>query len=454
MALSERNIEIVRTLVEQAPDRVVGGLRQALAQSAEDSALGGVKRLVETEVADRNLRNTVLQPLVPMCVGAGDDAEALTFPARTLSLLWKPLKTHHAEAVEKARAAIAEEVEAHKIEDALNALVTIVADGLREASDPDFQAALELADSGRADGAALLTSCVDITPILRRAIQRLPDWITHPGGQTSAAARLGYRDCVAVAEDAGVRYFQMLAAQMAEPWMIMRVISAVMDKPTERYLRDSELSGFCEKLLAEIDRSIATIAAFKPEEGPPAGRAAARLAEQVVHQIMEIESSVELPRDGGWGMQIVKQRAALAAAVEARLKEAERTAMQALPMFAPRNQRVRHQLPKLSEPPEPRLVQGAMTLLSFSNELRSTANYGGFSTVRNRMVEKLGEYLDHYVEAVVDLLKTNEVEDRDIATAFLQKVSDFNLLIRDEKAADLVRRQAQAALHPDSPGRR
>ena len=135
--------------------------------------------------------------------------------------------------------------------------------------------------------------------------------------------------------------------------------------------------------------------------------------------------------------------------IEGRLKEAEKAGIEALPMFVPRNQRVRHQIPRLSAPPEDRLVVRAVTLLTFSHELRSTANYGGFSTARNKLVEKLGEYIDHYVESVVDLLRTDEVEDRSIAAAFLEKAADLNLLIRGEKAADLTRRRAQSALHAE-----
>lgn len=449
MALSERKMEIVRTLVEQAPDQVVGSLQHALAQTAEESALGGVKRLVEGEAADRNLRNVILQPIVPMCVGAGNDPEALTFPLRALPLIWRGLKTCEPDAVDRARIASEEEYEPHKLEQALNLVTRAAAQGLRDRADADFRAAAEIADAGRSGGGDLLIACVEISPVVRRAIQRLPDWITHPGGQTSAAARLAYRDTVAIDDDAGPLFFQMLAAQMAEPWMIMRIISAVMDRPTERYLKDSELAVFVEKLLEGIDRQIGVIAALKPEDGPTAGRAAARVAERVVREIMELEDSVNLPRDGGWGMRIHKQRASLAAVVEARLREGERMATQSLPMHAPRSQRIRHQQPQLTQMPEPRLVQGAMTLLSFSDELRSASNYGGFSTVRSRMVEKLGEHLDHYVDAVVDLLRSNEVEDRGVAAAFLQKVSDYNLLIRGEKAADLVRRQTHAALHPE-----
>lgn len=450
-ALSERKIAIVRTLVEQAPDRVVGSLRQALSETGGDSALAGVRRLVEAEAADRTLRNTVLQPIAPMCVAGGDSETALTFPARALALIWRALKATEAEAVEKLRKD--EHYEAHKLADAQDQLVAAAAAGLREATHPDYAAAAELADRGRDDGAKQLIAALEIGAVVRRTVQRMPEWIAHPGGgDTTAGARLAYRDAVAIADDAGPLFFHMLAAQMAQPWMVMRIISAVMDKPTERYLRDSELADFGETLLADIDASIAAIGAMNAADGPGKGRIGARLAELVVQQIMEMDGSVELPRDQGWGLRVAKQRASLAGVVEARLKEGERAVIEALPMFAPRNQRVRHQVPRLSAPPEERWVTQAMTLLAFSEDLRTTANYGGFSTARNKVVEKLGEYIDHYVESVVDLLHTDEVEDRAIAAAFLERAADFSLLLRGEKAAELIRRRAQAALQ-DSASR-
>jgi hypothetical protein len=444
-ALSERKIEIVRTLVEQAPDRVVGSLRQALAETGDESALGGVKRLVEVEAADRTLRNTVLQPIAPMCVAGGDDPAVLTFPSRSLALIWRALKATEPEAIEKLRKD--EYYEAHKLADAQDQLAAAAAAGLRERAHPDYIAAAELADRGRDDGAKQLIAALEIGSVVRRTTQRMPEWLAHPGGDTTAGARLAYKDAVAIADDAGALFFRMLAAQMAQPWMVMRIISAVMDKPTERYLRDSELADFGERLLADIDASIAAIGAMNAADGAGKGRIGARLAELVVHQIMEMEGSVELPRDQGWGLRVVKQRASLAAVVEARLKEGERAVIEALPMFAPRNQRVRHQVPRLSAPPEERWVTHATTLLAFSEQLRTTANYGGFSTARNKMIEKLGEYIDHYVESVVDLLHTDEVEDRAIAAAFLECAANFSQLLRGDKAADLIRRRAHAALN-------
>ena len=449
-ALSERQIAIVRTLVESAPDKVVGGLQQALAETPPASALGGVRRLVESEVADRTLRNTILSPLAPMCVGAGDDPRALTFPSRALALVWRGLRASEAEEIEKARLALEDDAPPHILLAACDHLTGAAAAGLRERSAADFAAAADLCDKGRPGGAELMAACLDLAPVVRGATQRLAEWITHPGGETAASARLAYKDAVAIADDAGPRFFHMLAAQIAQPWMVLRVISAVMDKPTERYMSDSELANFGEALMEDVDRGLDAIAHLAADDGVPAARNAAKVADLVVHQVMELETCFDMQRDHGWGLRVVKQRARLASVVEGRLHEAEKAAVEALPTHAAGRLRGRRPMPRLTTPPDPRLVARATALLSFSEELRTTANYGGFSATRAKMVEHLGEYLDHYVEDVLDQIRTHEAESLEAASAFLEVAAEFSRLIRDDKAGELVRRRAHTALHPEA----
>src|SRR5687768_14978893 len=138
-ALSERKIEIVRHLVESAPDRVVGGLQQALSQTAVESPLGRVKLVVETEVADRTLRNVTLQPIAPMCVVGGADPSDITFPPRTLALIWRALKETRPEEVDLLR--IDDYPEPYKRFDAQDQMATAALEGIREGSHPDFVAA-------------------------------------------------------------------------------------------------------------------------------------------------------------------------------------------------------------------------------------------------------------------------------------------------------------------------
>jgi hypothetical protein len=310
--------------------------------------------------------------------------------------------------------------------------------------------AAELCDAARPRGAEVFAACLDLAPVVRRATARLPEWVAHTGDDTTASARLAYKDAVAIADDAGTRFFEMLAAQLTHPWMVLRIISAVMDKPTERYLADSELAGFGERVMAQIDDALGAIANLDVDGGPEAARAAGRRAELITELTSELEGFIDLSREHGWGHRIVNQKKALASVVEGRLRDAEKLTAAALPTQPAKLARLRKSVPRLTAPPDPDAVRRALTLLTFAQEIRTSANYGGFASARAKLLENLGGMLDHYVEELIDHVKTGEVDNVDIAYGFLIVASEVSRLVRDDKAADLVRRRAAAACHGES----
>lgn len=450
-ALSDRKIEIVRTLVEAAPDKVVGGLQQALSKSANDSGLAAVRQLVEAEAANRALRNLVLQAVAPLCVGDGTDSRSLVFPARVLACIWRGLKAlapQEMAAAAKVEALIEATPTDQRPPDpstTFDRLAHFAANALRTSQLRDFRLAADACDLVHPGGAEMLASCLELAPVLRRASARLPEWVAQPGDETAAAARLAYKDAVAVSDDAGPRFFEMLAGQMTPSWQVLRVISAVMDKPTERYLADSELGGFPERVMNDIDASLAAIGALDPNGGAAAGRAAAKLAELITEQATELEMCIELTRESGWGQRIFNQKQSLASVAERHLREAEKLAMAALPTEG--GGRARKPVPRLSGPPDAAAVTRAMTFLTFCKDVRSCANYAGFSAAHAKMIEKLGQAIDHYVEDVLDFVRTGDAECMASAHAHLKIAADFCQLVRDTKAADLIRRRAASACH-------
>jgi hypothetical protein len=452
-ALSDRKIEIVKTLVESAPDKIVGGLQRALADIGTDTLLASVRQLVETEARDRHLRNTVFLALAPLCVGDGSNTHSLVFPARALAFVWRGLKSAapiEMAAAQNAAAAVASAAASKQRQPdpskAYDALVTVAAAGLRAAEVRDFRVAAELCDKARTGGAEAFAACMDISPIVRRAIPRLPEWVAEPADEVSAAARLAFKDSVAIAEDAGPRFFEMLAAQIDPPWMVLRIISAIMEKPTERYLHDSELGGFAERVMNDIDEALKAISRLDPDGGPAAGRVAAESLGLTTEQTFELECCIELTRDHGWGKRIMDQKKTLASVAENRLKDAEKLAAAALPTGSSRMARFRKAVPSLDDPPDPKVVNRALTMLTFAAVSRPFANHGGFSAAHTKMVEKIGAQLDHYVEEVLDIMRTT-VTDVGIANAFLMVAADIAALVRDEKAGEMVRRRAGAASH-------
>jgi hypothetical protein len=406
-----------------------------------------VRRLVEHEANDRRLRNAVLRPIVPLCGGHDPTGRRLLFPSRALPALWHGLRNLAPDLVAATEEAmlLAMDASDETVGRFSDALTRLAATALRAREQHDFIMAAEVCDRARPGGADLLAACIDLAPVVRQAALRLPDWTGSSGEETTAAARLAYKDAVTISEDAGPIFFEMLAAQLSPPWLILRVISAVMDKPTERYLADSEVGDFGERVMTEIDDALLEISKFDVDAGPEAGRAAGKLVELISLQTAELEACVELSRDHGWGRRIVNQRKGLASAVESRLRETEKLVAAALPTEMASKQRMRRSLPVLTLAPDPRTVRRAKTLLSFTQEIRSSANYAGFSAVHAKTLESVGTMLDHYVEDVLDYIKTGDAPDVSIASALLGVAADFCQLIRDERAAGLIRRRTAAA---------
>nr|QQZ49623.1 hypothetical protein JKL49_22385 [Phenylobacterium glaciei] len=227
----------------------------------------------------------------------------------------------------------------------------------------------------------------------------------------------------------------MLAAQLAEPWTILRIVSAVMDHPTEHYLAASEFSVFAERLMDEIDKNLGKVVSFDLSGGAQAGRDAGAVVELITLQIAEIENSVELGKEGGWGGRVQKQKKSLAGVVEGRLRECDKVIGAALPSHAVRVARAMKSLPRFTGPPEEIAVTRAVTLLTFIESVRSSANYGGFASSRTKTVEKIGETIDDYVEEALSLIREGEVADPEIARAFLTVAADCSTLLRDPAPA-------------------
>jgi len=441
--MSDVKVALVGALIEQAPDAVIQNLSMALsADSRHDETLTRVHQMVQTEAVDRRARNLVFFPIAPLCAIPGPFS-GLSFPPRALALLWKALKEEAPEQLAAAKALSARWGGPDCSPALFDALCGVAAEGIRR-GERTFGAAAAAADQGGGRGA--LAACLDIAPVARRALDQMPEWLGRMTSEKAAKLRLAYRDAVGIADDAGPRFFEMLAAHLAEPWLILRVISGVMDRPNETYVSGSELAGFGERVLADIERRLGEVTAFKSAAGRPAAHAAAQAVHAATTEISELEQSFALAPEGTWGGRLARQKKTLAATIEAHLKATDAAVAQALPLqtvrIGPRTQRG---VPRLSQDPETPLVDKAASLLTFMSEVRSSAATGGFASARAKALEVLENRLDTYVEEVLEEIRADDGVDHDRAKAFLEIAAQFCGLARDEKSAQIVRRRAAAA---------
>jgi hypothetical protein len=442
--LTDSQIAGLKTLFSVATDAVVFNLELAL---AEDAGRGGpiaaVHQMAAEEARDRRVRGVVLGPVARLC--RPSSWSTVAFPAAALSAVWRGLKDAEPAQLRAAEEATSAPREAGEPTPAVfDELCLAAAQGLRNEA-RSFQAANDVLNRSSTDGGAVFASYLDLCPIAREALVRLPDWLVRMSDERAAAATLAYKDAVAFADDAGPRYFEILFANLAEPWQILRVMSAIMDHPGDKYAASSELARFGDYILDDIDKRLAAFRAFDPAEGAAAGVAASEALQIASMEIAEFENSIEVSREGPWGARIGQQKKLRAQLAETRLEQIDKALDAALPLRTVRLGKGQRGLPNLKSDPDPAALKRAQGLMAFFDQSRSSAAQFGFGAARAKAAERLEDRLDQYVEDLLEMLRADDVESVERIHAYLEVAASLMGSARDEKAAQVVRRRAAAA---------
>jgi hypothetical protein len=438
--LNEARLLAVRTLLQRAPDFAVQSLSSLLASDqSNDRSLERVRQLVSAEALDRRLRSVVFEPLAVLCK-TPTTLPHLSFPPATPKLLWQALKAQEPGFAGRFDAK-ADPIETLKVMDEICATA---AHGLETRATAAFAALADLLDAAP-NGCAQVITLLNITPNLREALAKAQTWLGARGPADAAAARIAFKAVSEKGLHAGFLYMEVLFAAAEQPALILKLVSMIMDRPNDRFLAASELGSIGERLLDCIDRHVSAIHAFDATRGLEGGVAAAAAAEAATLIISEFELHVAMPREGVWGSRIAGQRRALSVAMETRLQEVEAAMAAALPVKTLRvNGKKLRGPPDLTKLPDPIAIHKLLSLAALLSGCRAASQVHGFGALRTKVIEAQDQALDNYVQDVLDLLHRGEAPV-ETARAYLDAAAEAFGLIRDPKAAELVRRRTIAA---------
>lgn len=441
-SLNDKQASVLRSLFGSAPDSAVRNLERALSEEATSGGpMAAVYNLIAKEALERRTKRAVFEPVLALC---GPDG----FPPMVLKALWSGLRAIAGDDVDEAagyagKKRISDETLAKAVE-VYDRLCQSAAAALREGA-PAFAEASAMLAAHRPDGVEAFAQHLDLVPLVRGALARLPDWMGRMTEERSAAVRVVYKDAVDLADDAGPRFVSMLGANLPEPWLIMRILSAIMDHPAERYLAASELAPFAERVLHDIDARLADFRAFEPDGGREAGLAAAAAIDTAASEIVEFETCVELNRESAWGKRIVQQRQTLAQMAEARLAQIDKALEAAMPLQMVKFGKGLRGHPKLTDVPNPAALRRAEAFMAFFDHSRHCASQSGFGSARAKTAERIEARLDQYVEDLLELMRTAEPDMLERVKLYLEVAAGVMEAVRDEKAGQIVRRRAAAA---------
>jgi hypothetical protein len=409
------------------------------------AALAPVRAMVRAELSGRGVRDVVLAPVALLCAPRADGFKQALFPTGALSRVWRALRTLEPNTVTVAVSNLTLGAEDDNYPPACDDLCRAAVAAIRDGT-PAMQGLVRYLEDYQPGAAAQFAGYLELAPLARTAIKRLPVWLRNMTEEHAAAVRLLFKDADGIAADASPRLIEVLLAQTAEPWRLLRVISAITHRAGDRYLSSSELAEFCERVLADIERRVSLVRLFDVDGGVEAGQAAAAAVAVALSEILEFEESLDLNKTGPWGQRVSQLKQSLSGLTEGFLKKAPKIVSEALPLQQVRLGGMKLRMePQLDSPPDARLVRRAMASLAFFDRCRPAAAQGGYGTIRNRAGEEIAHRLDSYIEEILAMAHGGELVSPEHARAFLEVTADMIALARDEKSAQIVRRRAAAA---------
>ena len=255
---AEAKLGIVRQLIERASDSVVRSLEQALIGGGSyNDASDTLFQMISTERKIRRAQAVVFAPIIAPFVRRTRVLPTLQYPPDTLKVLWRDLLETEAEVMDLAM----EFANAPSTEDTPT-VYDLVCQKASQALHAGHAPTAAARVANLPGGVTQLAQLLRLAPILRAVIPRLEGWMRNLNGDNVASVRLAFRDAAVVCDDGGLLLMEILSAQMNEPWQILRLISAVMDRPSDRYLASSELAVFGERIIADIATRVDAIKRF------------------------------------------------------------------------------------------------------------------------------------------------------------------------------------------------
>ncbi len=448
---SQARMSIVRRLLEQAPDTAVQSLEAFLdGELGAEAPSDAVRDMISAEREDRRLRNAVFYPLAPI-FAPRQGLMRLHLPPDTPTLLWRALRESGPDELVRAATAFAEAHSRGKSSGQLDDGANLILNALcREAAQNllDGKAAYQgvLARfAGLPGDLSTLILLLKLTPVLRSALAVLPAWMTARAGECDLAVKDLVGLAMAEDEQGGPMLMEAILGHMERPAHILRLISVVMDRPTDRLFALCEYASFGERLLDHIDTQIEIIRAFDPRRGLEGGVAAANASTLAHITLTEFEQNLTLGKEGVWGARIAAQRRNLALVMEMRLREVEGAVSAALPAVAVRmSGKLLRGAPDLTRAPDQRTVDRAVALIALVDGCRPSAMLAGYGAIRHKVLETLDTWLETYTQELLERLHKGGANVERMRH-YLDIAAEFVAMVRGPEAAALIRRRVAAA---------
>ncbi|MFN4296120.1 MAG: hypothetical protein ACK4FB_04710 [Brevundimonas sp.] len=436
LSVASRNA--ISAMLEAAPDSALGKLSVAL-RSTPGAKADWIRKRTVAEINARRMRAIAFGPLIALFRKRADGVRGMNFPSPILNGLWRavsarqPLLLEQAEDMTVGGGEISPRL--------LDQLCLSAAAVLR-----DEPGAIWPGLDART--AQNLAACFDLAPMARAAMPMLDLWTGRPDADSAASLRLMMRDTTRISEDAAPRMLEILFANIREAPLILRVISRVSGvSGEERFLAESELADFGERLFEQVEETADDLDQFHPARNvPEEARVIADRLTRASDLMAQMELSLAFTHEGAWGARfhVLKQR--MGRALENLMGLCPRMVDKALPMERVRiHGAMSRMAPVMDARTDGPLVQQARAAMTVLGMSKAAANVLGCAGQRTQVCETLEKRLSQYGDELIEALNAGEGPDESQMTALAVLCAEFLVQADAEVPARTLRRRLAAA---------
>jgi hypothetical protein len=442
--IADQRLALLKGLVKTLPQSALRSLELALGMT-DDAAMTEVRELISTELEFRLTRDVIFAPYLPLFKPRTDGLMGTEFEMWLITNIWRELEIAEPELYAQSRYAQRglRPEDPHPV--VFIRLVHAAADICRDQPERILRAKPSQDDLAevREFGHYLELYRVVIT-----TLQKLPEYLGRIDAEKAAALRLLFKDACDINPESGYRFMEVLFGNLEDGAQIIKLVATVSDRPNDRFLGNSELADFGERIVDLIETRMSELRGFigaKGKGGSDLALAGERVA-QALAQIQSFGHYVELSREGPWGKRITAAQQSMAGMVETQLKFSEKTAMEALPtQIIKIGGRIKKEVPDYTTAPRPEICQQAMNVLAFVRQVKNAALAGGFASQHAKVLQSIEGHMDAYFTELLSLANGDEPFDADALAATFERVTDMMAALCGEEKAAVARRRVASS---------
>lgn len=416
--LSVASQNAISAMLEMAPDSALAKLSVAL-RTTPGAKADWIRRRTVAEISARRMRTIAFGPLTALFRKRADGVRGLSFPAAILNGLWRRVCERQALLLAQAEDMTVGggSIDPRLLDQLCVSAAAILRDepgGVWPGLDPRT--------------AEHVAACFDLAPLARAAMPMLDMWIGRADADSEASLRLMMRDAVRIREDAAPMMLEILFANIEDAALILRVISRVSGAGgEERFLADSELADFGERLFERVEEAAEALNEFHPgRDDSEEARQVARRLERAAGMMAQMELSLAFTPDGAWGARFHELKQRMGRALDGLLGLCPRMVDKALPMERVRiHGSMSRMAPVMDARTDGPLVEQARSAMLMLSASKAAAGVLGYAGQRAQLCETLEKRLIQYGDELIEALNAGEGSDEDHMARLVELCAGF-----------------------------